>query len=87
MICDKIGCYDKKGLVKVNATPNSHPYCDGIMVPEAVPFRNQGQVTIFQQDNARPHTAGQTKEVLWQSNIDVLKLPTRSSDLSSIEHV
>jgi hypothetical protein len=64
MIWDKIDYYDKADLVKVNATPNSKPYCEGIVVPEVAPFRNQGQVTILQQDNARPHTAGQTKEVL-----------------------
>jgi hypothetical protein len=62
MIWDKIGYYDKTGLVKLNATPNSQPYCEGIVVPEVLPFRNQGQVTIFQQYNARSHTAGQTKK-------------------------
>jgi hypothetical protein len=64
MIWGKIGYYDKTGLVKVNATPNSQPYWEGIVVPEVVLIRNQDQVTIFQQDNARPHIAGQTKEVL-----------------------
>jgi hypothetical protein len=87
MISDKIVYQDKTGLVKVNATPNSQPYCEGIVVPKVIPFHNQGQVTIFHQYNARLHTAGQSKEVLRQSNIDVLKLPTRSPDLSPIEHV
>jgi hypothetical protein len=40
MIWEKIGYYDITGLVKVNATPNSQPYCEGIEVPEVVPFRN-----------------------------------------------
>jgi hypothetical protein len=44
MIWDKIGYCDKRGFVKVNATPNSQPYCEGIVVPKVVPFRNQGQV-------------------------------------------
>jgi hypothetical protein len=70
-----------------NSKFNSQPYYEGIAVPEVVPFWNQGQVTIFQQNFARQHTAGQTKEVLRQSTIDVFKLPTRSSNLSPIEHV
>jgi hypothetical protein len=57
----------------MNATPNLQPYSEGIVVPEVVPFWNQGQVIIFQQDNARQHTTGQTKEVLRQSNIDVME--------------
>jgi hypothetical protein len=73
MIWFKIGYCDKTGLVKVTATPNSQPYCEEIVVPEIVPFWNQGQVTIFQQDYAQLHTTVQTKEVLRQSNIDVLK--------------
>ena len=80
MIWDKIGYYDKTGLVKLNATPNSQPYCEGIVVPEVVQFWNQGQVTLFQQDNAQPHTTGHIKDILRQSNIDVLECPTRSPD-------
>jgi hypothetical protein len=72
MILDKIGYYDKTSHVKVNATPSSQPYCEEIVVTEILSFRNQGQVAIFQQHNARTHTAGQTKEVLRLSNIDVL---------------
>jgi hypothetical protein len=56
MILGKIGHYGKTNLVKVNGTPNSQPYCEGILVHEVVPFPNQGQVTIFQQDNAWPRT-------------------------------
>jgi hypothetical protein len=73
VIWDEIDYYDKADLVKVNATPNLQPYCEGTMVPEVVSFRNQGKVTIFQQENTLPHTAEHTKEVLRQSNIDALK--------------
>jgi hypothetical protein len=52
IIWDKIRYYDTTGPIKVIAIPNSQPYCEGIVVPEVVQFRNQGQVTIFQQDNA-----------------------------------
>jgi hypothetical protein len=53
----------------VTGTPISKPYSERFVVAEVVPFLNQ----IFQQDNARPHTARQTKDVLWQNNINVLE--------------
>jgi hypothetical protein len=46
-----------------------------------------GEVTIFQQDNARPYTARQTQGIIRHNNIDALEWPTRSLDLSPIEHV
>jgi hypothetical protein len=57
-----ISHYGKTKLLTVNETPNLQPYCEGILVPEVVPFLNQDQVTIFQQDtgNPREHTARQT---------------------------
>jgi hypothetical protein len=52
IIWNKIGHYGNTNLVKANGTPNSQPYCEGIVVHGVVSFLNQGQVTIFQQDNA-----------------------------------
>ncbi|GFV26609.1 uncharacterized protein TNCV_318781 [Trichonephila clavipes] len=40
---------------------------------------------IYQQDNARPHTARLSQQYL--QGYDVLPWPTRSPDLSPIEHV
>jgi hypothetical protein len=42
-----------------------------IVVLEVVPILNYGQVTIFQQDNARLHIIRQTKDVLRQNNIGI----------------
>jgi hypothetical protein len=64
---NKIGHYGKTNLVKMKGTPNSQPYCEGIVVDEVVPFLNQGQVTICQQDNTLPCTEKQTKDILWQT--------------------
>ena len=46
-----------------------------------------GHATLFQQDNARPHTARYTQDVLHRNNIAVLDWPARSPDLSPIEHL
>ncbi|GFV17055.1 uncharacterized protein TNCV_656081 [Trichonephila clavipes] len=40
---------------------------------------------IYQQDNARPHTARLSQQCL--QGYDVLPWPARSPDLSPIEHV
>ena len=42
---------------------------------------------IFQQDNARVHTAGKVMEFFEQENITVLPWPVNSPDLNLIEHV
>jgi hypothetical protein len=39
LIWNKIGHYDKTNLVKVNETPGSQLYFDGILLHEVVPFR------------------------------------------------
>ena len=38
-------------------------------------------------DNARPHTARHTQNILRVHNVNVLQLPARSPDLSPIEHL
>jgi hypothetical protein len=47
MIWDKISYYDTTGPIIVNATPTPQPYCEGIVVPGLVPFRNQGHVNYI----------------------------------------
>ena len=45
------------------------------------------QRELFQQDNARPHTARVTMNYLEQNNINVLPWPYKSPDLNPIEHL
>ena len=47
----------------------------------------QQHVGIFQQDNARPHTARHTQNILRIDNVNVLQCSARSPDLSPIEHL
>ena len=42
---------------------------------------------VFQHDNARPHTARHTQNILRIHNVNVLQWPARSPDLSPIEHL
>ncbi|GBM39213.1 hypothetical protein AVEN_223832-1 [Araneus ventricosus] len=67
----------------------THPDCKFVVSlviqPVVLPFMNNIQGSVFQQDNARPHTAVVTQHAV--QSVDVLPWPVRSPDLSPIEHV
>lgn len=81
--------YDNRtGLVIVDNNLNANRYCNEILRPQVLPFiQRHGQHVIFQQDNARAHTARQTTLFLQQNNVNVLEWPARSPDMSPIEHL
>ncbi|UYV69850.1 hypothetical protein LAZ67_7000966 [Cordylochernes scorpioides] len=56
-----------------------------LLQPVVLPFLEQTDNAIFQQDNARPHTANISRAFL--KNVDILPWPSCSPDLSPIEHV
>ncbi|GFV53209.1 DDE_3 domain-containing protein [Trichonephila clavipes] len=60
-------------------------YVDDILRPHVGPFLNGHPGAIFQQDNARPHTARVAQDIL--RHFQTLPLPARSPDLSPVEHV
>ena len=78
---------EKTDLVIVPGNLTAQRYCDGIIDPVIVPFWQHHNVGIFQHDNARPHTARHTQNILRIHNVNVLQWPARSPDLSPIERL
>lgn len=74
-------------LVIVEGIMTAQRYCDEIVQPVLIPFMQQHPQFLFQQDNARPHSARLTQTLLQQNNVDILRWPARSPDLSPIEHL
>ena len=87
MMWGGISHQSRADLVHVPGTLTSVRYWDEIIRPVVVPFIRQGHARIFQQDNARPHTARHTRAVFQQNHIVTLDWPARSPDLSPIEHM
>lgn len=75
-------------LVFIDGSLNARRYCDTILRPVVFPFlMNHDDITQFQQDNARPHSARITIDCLAEANVDVMEWPAYSPDLSPIEHL
>lgn len=74
-------------LITIQGTLNSVGYCNNVILPVVVPFLQQRNGMIFQQDNARPHVSRYTMNVIRQNNVVTLDWPSRSPDLSPIEHL
>lgn len=82
-------CGDQRtDLVVVRQTLTAQRYRDQVLQPVVIPFmQRQQRGVIFQQDNARPHTARLTMDFLNRHNVQLLPWPSRSPDLSPIEHL
>ena len=70
-------------LVHVQGNLTAVRYRDTILQPHLLPTIDV-QREIFQQDNARPHTARVTRYFLAANNVNVLLWPSRSPDLNPI---
>ncbi|GFW31621.1 transposable element Tcb2 transposase [Trichonephila clavipes] len=78
--------YDSRStLIKMRGTLTGQRYVDDILRPHVGPFLNGLPGAIFQQDNARPHTARVAPDIL--RHFQTLPRPGRSPDLSPVEHV
>lgn len=82
-------CGDQKTpLVTIQGNLTAQRYRDQVMQPVVLPYlQQQPQGIIFQQDNARPHTARLTMDFLNRHNVHVLPWPAKSPDLNPIEHL
>ena len=65
---------------------NANRYINEVLMPHVVPYFQHHPQHLYQQDNARPHTARATQTFLRQNNINLLPHPARSPDLNPIEH-
>lgn len=72
-------------LVVTRGTLTAQRYVQDILRPHVMPLMAELSEAIFQQDNARPHSARVSQECLRQ--VETLPWPARSPDLSIIEHV
>ena len=75
----KLTVYDRTVRKRLHATrlKACRPYIgiprrDGIIEPVVVPYLHQHNVGIFQHDNARPHIARHTQNVLRIHNVNAL---------------
>ncbi|GFU72053.1 transposable element Tcb1 transposase [Trichonephila clavipes] len=75
----------RSGIYCRAAYSNFTRYVDDILTPIVLPMLSSHPGAIYQQDNARPHTARLSQQCL--QGYDVLPWPTRSPDLSPIENV
>ena len=73
-------------LVHVQGNLTALPYRDEILQRHMIPAMNVRR-EVFQQDNARPHTARVTMDFLAQNNVTVLPWASRSPDVNPIEHL
>ncbi|GFU84944.1 HTH_Tnp_Tc3_2 domain-containing protein [Trichonephila clavipes] len=75
----------RSSLLVLQGTLTARRYVDDILTPIELPMLSSRPGAIYQQDNARPHTARLSQQCL--QGYDVLSWPARSPDLSPIEHV
>lgn len=87
MVWGTIHFEKKSSLVRVRGSITATGYCGNILRPVVIPFLESLPNPVFQQDNARPHTARQTACLLNENDVRMLPWPGRSPDISPIEHV
>ncbi|KFM76205.1 Transposable element Tc1 transposase, partial [Stegodyphus mimosarum] len=85
MIWGAISFHSRTPLVVIRRNLTAQRYVDEVLRPVVLPFMSRHPGLIFQQDNARPHTAHVS--IACRSACRTLPWPARSPDLSAIQHV
>ncbi|KAK7441397.1 hypothetical protein BaRGS_00040579 [Batillaria attramentaria] len=88
MVSGEICGGDRTPLVIVDGHLTAQRYIDQIIRPAVLPYlQQQPHGDLYQQDNARPHTAHVVQQVFAANNVSVLPWPARSPDMSPREHL
>ncbi|UYV75823.1 DCXR [Cordylochernes scorpioides] len=78
--------YDSSSpLLRIQGTMTAQRYVDDVLRPVTLPYLQGVPNALYQQDNARPHTARISQQAL--QDVQMLPWPPYSPDLSPIEHV
>ncbi|UYV65486.1 hypothetical protein LAZ67_3004489 [Cordylochernes scorpioides] len=78
--------YDSRSpLLRIQGTMTAQRYVDDLLRPVTLPYLQGVPNALYQQDNARPHTARISQQAL--QDVQMLPWPPYSPDLSPIEHV
>lgn len=86
MVWEAIRSDGRSCLVFIKGTLNARQNIDTIL-ELVLPFIEKLPGAVFQQDNARHHTAKVTTECLTENNVNRLFWPATSPELNSVEHV
>ena len=87
MVWGAINARFRSNLIILDGTLTARRYIDGILIPLLLPLlrrQRQNQNLIFQQDNARLHSARVTQDFLRQNGVNVMDWP---ADMNPIEHM
>ncbi|GFT17983.1 transposable element Tcb2 transposase [Trichonephila clavipes] len=85
MVWGVIAYNTRSPLVLIRSTMTAQRYVHDILQPHVLPLFQRLPGAIFQQDNARPHTARVSQDCL--RTVTALPWPARSPDLSPIEYI
>ncbi|UYV84668.1 Transposase [Cordylochernes scorpioides] len=78
--------YDSRSpLLRIQGTMTAQRYVDDVLRQVTLPYLQGVPNALYQQDNARPHTARISQQAL--QDVQMLPWPPYSPDLSPIKHV
>nr|CAH7734264.1 unnamed protein product [Callosobruchus chinensis] len=77
MVWGAITIRSRLPLVFIGRNMTDQSDINNVLQSVALPYLQQLQKPTFQHDNARPHTAAVTRDLLRLANVTTLRWPTR----------